>query len=372
MERYRPKRVIIEQDVAALPLTQTMLQRLEAIPREFVTTLKPHAEETAGNGWQDAQDTLLLSKNKGRFFEPCPCTKHYLCCSYYILNLAANCHINCSYCILQAYLNNPFMVIYTNTAEMFVELDKTLSHNPDTFYRIGTGEYTDSLVVDHLTSFSRLLVPHFAEKKNAVLELKTKTDIIENLEGLEHGGRTVVAWSLNAEPVIKSEETYACSLEERLDAARICVKWGYPVAFHFDPLMYYPGWQHDYEAVVARIFQTVDPSYIRWISLGCFRFMPKLKQVVVKRYPSSRLFCQEFIRGLDGKMRYFKPIRIEMYTKMAEWIKGHCPGVFIYLCMESSEVWEQSLGFAPASPQDLNARMAHHWLPQEGEDGLSC
>ena len=56
---------------------------------------------------------------------------------------------------------------------------------------------------------------------------------------------------------------------------------------------------------------------------------------------------------MDGKMRYFKPIRIEMYTRIAEWIRNYAPGVFIYLCMENEEVWQKSLGFAPLSNQDL-------------------
>jgi len=80
------------------------------------------------------------------------------------------------------------------------------------------------------------------------------------------------------------------------------------------------------------------------------------------RHPSSDLFCREFIRGLDGKMRYFKPIRIEMYRKMVAWIRNCSADVSIYLCMESGEVWEKALGFAPADAHDLNMRLADYWL----------
>lgn len=371
MKRYFPTRVIIEQDAADLPLTQALLKRLAGVPREVASSLKPHLGEMSGQGWQDAQNTLLLCKNRGRFFEPCPGTKNYLCCGYTILNFAANCPVNCTYCILQSYLNNPFMVVYANTDEMLREMDNVLDHHPETFFRVGTGEFTDSLVLEHLTSFSTRLVPHFAGRENAIIELKTKTDIIENLQGLDHGGKTVVSWSLNAEPVVKSEEPSACSLDARLQAARLCAKWGYVVGFHFDPLIYYPGWELDYQLVVERIFQTVDPSCICWISLGCFRYMPGLKPVVMERYPSSKLFCGEFIRGLDGKMRYFKPIRIAMYRKMAAWIRECSPDVPVYLCMESREVWEKSIGVAPASARDLNYRLADYWLSKRrGADRL--
>lgn len=357
MERYRPQRILIEKSIRDFPLTQTVIKRLKGIPVKYINQVKPLAVERVRDLWLDDQKTLLLCRNKGRFFELCPGTKNYLCCLYKIINFATNCHLNCTYCILQAYLNNPFMVLYTNTDEMFKELDNVLNQHPKTIYRIGTGEYTDSLILDHLTSFTQLVVPYFARKSNAFLELKTKTDNIENLEGLEHREKTIVSWSLNTEPVIGSEEGNACSLDDRIRAAYQCQKWGYRLGFHFDPLIYYPGWEDDYKKVVDKLFRTIDPAHLCWISLGCFRFIPKLKSVIKKRYPESRILYQEFIRGLDGKMRYFKPIRIEMYTRMAEWIKSYDSKTFIYLCMESKEVWEKSIGFAPSSNKDLKKRL---------------
>jgi spore photoproduct lyase len=55
----------------------------------------------------------------------------------------------------------------------------------------------------------------------------------------------------------------------------------------------------------------------------------------------------EFISGLDGKMRYFKPLRIELYRKMISWIREHDSEVVIYFCMEDDEVWQKSMGIIP-------------------------
>ena len=57
-----------------------------------------------------------------------------------------------------------------------------------TFLRIGTDEFTDSLALDSLTCFSPLLVNFMRDKKNAILELKSKSVVINNLKGLDHGG----------------------------------------------------------------------------------------------------------------------------------------------------------------------------------------
>jgi len=78
-----------------------------------------------------------------------------------------------------------------------------------------------------------------------------------------------------------------------------------------------------------------------------------LKQVIQERFSTSGIVYHEFIPGLDGKMRYFKPIRMNIYKKIVERIKAAAPDVCIYFCMEDDEVWENSLGFAPLNAGGL-------------------
>ena len=194
---------------------------------------------------------------------------------------------------------------------------------------------------------SPAIVPFFAKIPNGVLELKTKTDFIENLKGLDHGGHTIVAWSLNPEEVRDREEPLSATISERLDAAAACAGEGYFLAFHFDPIIDYAGWKSGYGQVLDRLFKKIDPARIVWISLGALRFMPELKGIIKARHPSSRIVYGEFIRGLDGKMRYFRDIRAEFYSFIADKIRKADPDLCVYLCMESDDVWRDSLGFSP-------------------------
>jgi hypothetical protein len=43
-----------------------------------------------------------------------------------------------------------------------------------------------------------------------------------------------------------------------------------------------------------------------------------------------------------------------MYQKMVEWVKEVDPNLFIYLCMESKEVWKKVFGCAPENSRHLN------------------
>jgi len=229
---------------------------------------------------------------------------------------------------------------------MWGELRRLFSRQ--TVARIGTGEFTDSLIWEKWTGLSALLVSEFSGQCRAVLELKTKTTAPVGLAGLRHNHKTVMAWSLNTERIIRNEERGTAPLSARLHAAQACAGAGYPIAFHFDPMLIYGGCEAEYRAVVHQLFASVSPQHLAWISLGTFRFMPALKPIIEKRFPQSRTIYGEFIAGLDGKMRYFKPLRIGLYRKMVGWIREEAPDVLVYLCMEDDEVWEKALGFTPA------------------------
>ncbi len=292
------------------------------------------------------KNVLLLTRNKGAFIKDCPGTRAYTCCGYKILHLGTFCVMDCSYCILQAYFHPPLLQYFVNHDDLIRELNHLFDQKR--INRIGTGEFTDSLMWERWFSLSEFLIPQFADQLYAVLELKTKTASIENLSKLHHNRKTITAWSLNTPRVIRTEERGTASLSQRLRAAAECESLGYPLAFHFDPILIYKNCAAEYLQVIDDLFARISPENIVWISLGTFRFMPSLKTIIQNRFDLSKIIYGEFIRGLDGKMRYFKPLRINIYRQMILRIKELAPGVLVYLCMEDSEVWQKTLGFVPS------------------------
>ncbi len=356
---YRPEQVLVQQDSWRDGLTRRILERLPDVPVKTIT--HPQAALPAltcsSDPFASGRRTLVLARRTGGFMKECPGSGAEICCNCHVLNFASNCHLECTYCVLQSYLNHPSIMVFTNTGDLFAEVAGKLALSPRRTFRIGTGELADSLALDDLTGYSRLLVPFFARTQNGLLELKTKSDRIGNLENLEHGGRTVVSWSLNSRPVCRSEELKASSFDDRLRAARKCQDWGYRIGLHFDPLVYYDGWEADYESAIRDTFRLVDPGGVVWVSLGCLRFTRHLKELVQARVPRSKIPLGEFVPGHHGKLRYFRPLREEMYAKMKSWIGREAPGVFVYLCMESRTVWLEGTGDCPHSTEDLSHQM---------------
>jgi len=364
---YQLERVIVDTAVVETPLARRILARWNGVSPQMVDDVPAVVEQARRqeNALTRGKRTLLVTRRKGPFLSLCQgmTAHHRACCAYRILNVTENCPLDCAYCILQVYLNNPLVVLNANLDGLADEIARArpgqdaCAPEGERLLRVGTGELGDSLALDRLTSLSLDLMRIVAPFTDVVLELKTKTVEIENLLSVAAPPNVVVSWSLNTARHIAGEEIGAPSLGERLDAARRCQEHGYRLGFHFDPLIHSPNWEEDYRAVVATLFDHVDPARIVWISLGALRFPPAMKRTIEVRFPRSTITCGELVASWDGKLRYFRPIRTAMYRKMVEWIAARAPDVTIYLCMESPEIWEDVFGWAPRGVADVAERL---------------
>jgi DNA repair photolyase len=347
-------KLLIHKDVVDVPMVAHIVSQFD-IPFRVVDETKTLFEglAEAKDPIQRGKETLLLTRNKGKFIKECPGTRSYTCCGYKILHIGTFCTMDCSYCILQSYFHPPICQFFVNHDDLFAELDHYLSHGERS--RIGTGEFTDSLLWGKWSDLNTRLVKRFAHQTRSVLELKTKTVSIAPFASLDHRRKTILSWSLNTVAVSKAEERGTATMPARLRAAQTCESWGYPIAFHFDPVVIYEGCEDDYEDMIKKMFMHVSPQNIVWISIGTFRFMPQLKSIVQQRFSDSSIIYGEFIPGLDGKMRYFKPLRIRIYQHMVSVIRKIAPDVTVYFCMEDDDVWSQVMGYLPSERGGLSA-----------------
>jgi DNA repair photolyase len=360
MNCFVPDELVVERGSESSSVFNNLRSTLPQIPVKIVEDV--HFVATDGptvDQFGAAKRKLFLARHKGEFFKKCPGSDGQVCCNYFVINFASNCPMDCSYCYLQEYLSeNASLKVFTNIGDLIDEADRTLRKHRGLFFRIGTGEITDSLALEPYTGIVRELIPYFAEQPNVLLELKTKSDCVDTLLDLDPKGRIVVAWSMNPQPVIERDEHGTASLAERLAAARRCQQAGYRLGFHFDPMIEYPDWENDYQLMVEEIFASLDWRKLSWLSLGVLRETPGLKRVIRQRFPRTRLLAGEQVLCPDGKLRYFQPQRIQMYRKMVQWIRQFAPTVQIYLCMESKEVWQQVFGFVPACEKELGNQLA--------------
>ncbi len=353
---FEPSEIWIERGEEATEVARFAVDRYPGIVSRIYSDSDGPPEVDLAKGKQ----ALVLKRHRGGFLEYCPAgTPGLVCCNYLVVNFASNCPYDCSYCFLQDYLaDNGRMTAFTNVDAGLSEIDRVLSAHPGKQFRIGTGELADSLALDPVTGLSRLLVPFFAERENAVLELKTKSDCIDELVTLDPRGRTVVSWSLSP-PAIEAEEYGTAPVADRLAAAVRVRAAGYQVGFHFDPIVEHDGWEESYGRLIDDVFCAVGPEAISWFSLGSLRMTPALQRRVRRRpaaAPGRWALGAELVPGADGKLRVWRGLRVRMYRFLIEAIRKRAAGTPLYLCMEGPAVWQHAMREIPTD-RELGIRL---------------
>jgi spore photoproduct lyase len=264
------------------------------------------------------------------------------CLPYYKLTPLSNgCPYYCTYCYLAFVYRkySPFIKLNINYDAMFKQIHKTIANSsgPITF---NMGEMLDSLALDHVTNLTQMLIPFFSGFSRAYLMLLTKSCNIDNLLTIEPNSRTIVSWSLNSKSAIETYEPGTASLDERINAARLCQNHGYRIRIRIDPAIFHPDWQCGYAELVKKVFAALRPENI---TLGMLRLLPGHLRLAVSAYGNraKTLSQHKLISGAtDNKLRYPPHQRLEFYTYLIDIIRSIDKQVSISLCRETPEIWE--------------------------------
>ena len=341
--RMIPQVVYIEREAESSALAKRFRRLFSSSRFETIESYQSFIQARRFNphDYNRRLETFFLVKERYDFVKPCPCSSGSVSCGYHNINLGFGCPFECSYCFLQNYTNALGIVLPVNLDDFFDAIGSFHQR-----VRIGSGETTDSLAFDQLTEFSPRIVDYFRNRPGSVFEFKTKSDNVGLLLSIKSAPNVVVGWSVNPQSVIDREEFFTASLSARLDAARRCAEAGYQTAFHFDPIIYYPAWEHDYAAVVELIFDHVPRESIAWISLGTLRMTAMQKKMIENRFPANTILDAELLTAEDGKMRYHDTVRRDIYRTMTGLLNDRAsPRTRIYLCMEPDGLWaDGSLG----------------------------
>lgn len=284
--------------------------------------------------YSERKKNLIIYTEKFDFLKPCPCTKGANCCGYNLINLGFGCLYECNYCFLQQYQNLPSIALPSNISDFLTKIPTaTFRRGHFNYIRLGSGEFTDSLLFDDITNYSTNII-NFFKNRQEMFEFKTKSVNIDNLLKLPPQKNIVVGWSVNPQNIISEVEPLTPKLKERLAAAAKIAKYGYKVAFHFDPVIIHKNWKENYKSVIDEIEANIPKENIVWISIGTLRFNRELKKFIECRFPQNIILDEDFYLSFDGKMRYSEEERKEVYNFLKPLLEKTFPQTVVYLCME--------------------------------------
>lgn len=322
----------ISQAARKYALTERIIAKLKK--RHIVWIDSFETERFRNLAIEDAKKAVFLDVHRGSFIKKFP--KHPELTGslrdYFVFH-NFNCFMDCQYCFLQGYFEHNVPTIFVNQSELLSELALFTAENKAFMH---FGDMGDALLYDRLTGLFEKVQPIARKSINSFFEFRTKTGYI--VSPCAESENIIVSWTISPQRYIKLFEKDSVSIEQRLKAARMTQLKGYKIGLHFDPIIAFENWKSEYENVIKQVFRAVNVGMISKISLGVVRFNRKLFEKVRNRFGGQGILKEEFYEGIDGKFRYFRIFREEIYRYLIELLSGYVEKRKIYLCMETPEV----------------------------------
>lgn len=300
---------------------------------------------------------IVVENTDRNILGDCPVYSDKLvCCQLKTLDVVQNCSFGCSYCTIQTFYGDQ-VAFDGQLKEKLLKAEQTLDMNE--FQHIGTGQSSDSLVWGNREGVLEDLCDFARRNPKVLLEFKTKSANVKHLLQLDVPTNVVCSWSLNTEAIVENEEHFTASLEKRLAAARKTADAGIKVAFHFHPIVYYDGWESDYQNLAERVQGMFQPEEVLFISFGSVTFIKPVIQKLRDQGHHSKMLQMEMVPDPHGKLSYPDEVKVTIFENMYRWFKPWRNRVFQYLCMERSYFWDEVFGWHYPTNDHFAASFAH-------------
>jgi len=359
---YKPKRIVI--DTASLDdgITRRVTS---SYPEARIDVLDRPLEFLRENDF--GKGTVVLTHNRERFVKDFKGSSGTVGCGEKYIASIMNCPFNCSYCYLRTYLDYRSIVIFTNTDRLMEEVAGVIEGNDE--ITLTTGEFSDSLALEHITETTRTLLPLFSSS-SAKLELRTKTSMADRVIDLFNGmspdrketpgdgtetedkvneflperfkHNLIVTWTLAPRKAIKNEEPGTASLNDRMEALEKTASSGIKVGIRLDPVIPFYFEEPLYREIVEELSRKIPQGMIERIEIGTVRFPERLVDTIGMKRDGRNILKGDFVKNRDGKFVLIRPLRIKIYRALVSIVRRYMPDTDVVLSMESNDVAEDA------------------------------
>lgn len=312
---------------------------------------------------EQGKQTLVLGEHKSavRFSSE----EGNTCPNYWHFSPYGFCPYGCHYCYLAGTPGvwfSPTVKIFLNLEEILAQVDQTANQlaKPTAFY---LGKLQDGLALEPLSGYSRKMVPFFARHPYARMVILTKSATVENLLNLDHAGRTILSWTVNAPEIVQDFERNSPDVMDRIEAMRRCARAGYPVRAIVMPIIPVADWRKIYSRFILTLLKSVPLSRITLGSICSYPQAQRLTEFKLGKENAISTLLRSCSRknllaghrpnvsrmrgaggegrekSYDGRLRFNRSTREEVYRCLIECIRRERPDLEIGLCLEDEEMF---------------------------------
>ncbi len=287
---------------------------------------------------QKQSPALILARKHANYVLPAPSAYNIGGKYNYYFSHMLNCLYDCRYCFLQGMFQSANYVLFINYEDFAAALQiKFVEHQLEDSYYF-SGYDCDSLAFEPVSQFVTSILKIFKGQAKAILELRTKSTQIRSLLDIEPMDNVIVAFSFTPDEIASRWEDKAPSVAKRIAAITKLAKLGWKIGLRFDPLIYHPDFQQQYENLFKTVFSNLSEKSIHSVSLGLFRLPEKFHKKMTKLFPDEALFVAGLSKRsseLNANMiSYKESIEANLFNGCEKILLDYIPASKFFSCQE--------------------------------------
>jgi spore photoproduct lyase len=335
-----------------------VLNRLHDFLNQLKQQEKKYPQKALFNPQNRNPNKIVSNNPKEIIHGMCPvASEKTICCNLHTIDAVENCIFGCSYCTIQTFYGKDIII----QKDLKQKLDN-IDVEPNRFYHFGTGQSSDSLAWGNRNGILDALCNFASEHPKILMEFKTKSKNIRYFLENKCPKNIVCSWSLNTSVIIKNEEHFTATLDERITSARTLADKGIKVAFHFHPLVWYEGWKKDYQKIVDRLLNEFKSHEVLFVSFGSITLIKPVVQKIRDLGNPTKTLQMELVKDPHGKLTYPDQIKTDMFKFMYQSFTDWRAKVFFYLCMEKESIWKKSFGYVYTSNDEIEREFGNQTM----------
>lgn len=330
-EYYNPffSHIYVEKSVRNHPRTRRILERF---PGARVIEIGHYKDVFCRRGQnyllQHRAQSLILAEKKGTLiYEGAPVCQSFGNENFYYTSCMMNCIYDCEYCYLKGMYPSGNIVAFVNLEDYFEEIE-TLCGRQSVYLCVSYD--TDLAALEHVTGYLGEWVRFTEGQKRLKIELRTKCADATLWRRIPPVPEAIFAFTLSPQAVICAYEHKTPSLEQRISCAAEAVRRGFTVRLCFDPMIYCPDWEAQYDGMLEQICSKIDMEKILDVSVGTFRVSQDYLKKMRRQEPYSAV-VQFPYQNNGGVYSYSGELTERMERHMADRLRQRMPEEKIFL-----------------------------------------
>lgn len=326
--------IYIEKEVRNDPVTKRIIARY---PKSVLIEIN-HYKDVFNRSHQNyriqkqSPNLILAKKQHNLIYEGASVCQSFGNQHFYYTSSVMNCIYDCEYCYLQGMYPSANLVVFVNLEEIFEEVEQLLDKHP---VYLCVSYDTDLLAMEQILGYVKEWISFATLHPELTLEIRTKSADQSLFEQLQPLDNVIFAWTLSPQKVTDCFERHTPSLKSRLACVGTAAGKGFRVRLCFDPLIYFAGWEEEYQAMLTEVFDKLAPEQIMDVSIGVFRIPQDYLKRMRNQSKTSSITHFPYVND-KGVYHYGKELTDHLITFVYEKIQDKIPRNKIFLWDETN------------------------------------